>query len=239
MGYGDITINRYVNGQLPSKKHSDELLEVLASHRKMEKRLEQNKESISPVAYKKCKDAIDQLNALYGNDRIDLVARYILNKSSSDITPMALQKLLYYAQSFFRALFGVDLFCDNCQAWIHGPVYPDVYFKYREYGYDPIEKPFQYLEEDLLKLTTREIDFLNSIISAFGCYSGNTLSRITHSEQPWIEARGNLKANDRGFTEISRTTIDGYFKQVISNYQIVNPCDIKKYSREMNRRTVL
>ena len=58
MGYGDITINRYVGGQLPSKKHSDELLEILASHRKMEITLEKNKEKISLIAYKKCRDAL-------------------------------------------------------------------------------------------------------------------------------------------------------------------------------------
>jgi len=105
LGFGDVTINRYMGGQLPSKSHSDLLLELLVSHKKMDELLERNKDSISPVAYKKAREAIDRLNDLYGKDRIDIVTRYILNKSNSDVTPLALQKLLYYAQAFFYALF--------------------------------------------------------------------------------------------------------------------------------------
>ena len=178
------------------------------------------------------------VETLYGGDKIDAVARYILNKSSNDITPMALQKLLYYAQSFFRVLFGEELFFDNCQAWVHGPVYPKVYYKYREFGYDPIDKPFRYFEEDLFELTEREVAFLNSIIDAFGCFSGNILSSITHNELPWIEARGNLKTNDRGSTEISKEIMNTYFEKVVTDYQIVTPRDIKKYSQAMSHQVL-
>jgi len=238
LGYGEITINRYMNGQLPSKNHSDQLLKLLASHCEMDRILEQNKSFISPVAYKKCREAVDQLNTLYGKNRIDIIVRYILRKSDSDVTPMALQKLLYYSQAFYYALFQNELFCDRCQAWVHGPVYPEVYYKYRDHGYDPIEKPLQYLDDDLLELTARETDFLDAIISSFGCFSGSTLSRITHSEIPWIDARGNLKPQDRGFTEINADIMHSYFCQVVENYKILNPCDIRKYSHEMNKRTI-
>ena len=33
MGFGEVTITRYLNGQIPSRDHSDKLLEVRASHR--------------------------------------------------------------------------------------------------------------------------------------------------------------------------------------------------------------
>lgn len=237
MGFGDVTINRYIGGQLPSRSHSNQLLEILSSYRKMEELLEENKHLISPVAYKKSRDAIDQLNSLYGHEKIYIVARYILNKAANDITPMALQKLLYYAQAFHRAMYDEDLFVDKCQAWARGPVYPHVYFKYRGYAYDPIERPLDYIEEDLLELTTREIDLLDAIVNAFGCYSGTVLSKFTHSERPWLEARGNLSPKDRSHSEIKKEVEDIYFKQVVSNYKIVNPCDIKNYSDAMVRRT--
>ena len=32
------------------------------------------------------------------------------------------------------------LFTEDCEAWVHGPVYRDIYFRYRDYHYDPIEK---------------------------------------------------------------------------------------------------
>lgn len=237
MGFGEVTINRYVAGQLPSKNHSEQLLEVLASHREMEKRLNEHGGELTLVAYKKCRDALDRLKNLYGSDKIDVVTRYFLNRAC-DITPMALQKLLYYAQAFFKPIFGTELFCDRCQAWTFGPVYPDVYYKYRGYGYDPIEKPLQNSSEDVGKLTTREIEFLDSIITAFGCYSGKTLSRITHAERPWILARGDLLPGDRSTTELNKDVIYDYFSEVVEEYHIVNPCDIKKYSDRMCKQTL-
>ena len=35
LGFGDVTITRYLSGQLPSKQNSDKLLEVSASHKLM------------------------------------------------------------------------------------------------------------------------------------------------------------------------------------------------------------
>lgn len=37
LGFGEITINRYLTGQLPSKINSEKLLEILASHKKWKK----------------------------------------------------------------------------------------------------------------------------------------------------------------------------------------------------------
>ena len=235
LGFGEVTINRYLGGQLPSKANSEKLLEVLASHKKMEEALETNRAAVSDVAYRKCKETLDHLNELYGSRKIEVVTRYLLKKAH-EITPLALQKMLYYAQAFFYALFDEELFCDNCQAWTHGPVYPDVYYKYKMYGYNPIDDPLLNEEDDLTELTTREVEFLDAIISAFGCYSGSVLKKMTHSEKPWRETRGNLLPGDRSVTEIEKDVIHDYFKQVVKNFDIVNPCDIVNYSKAMISR---
>lgn len=232
MGFGEVTINRYIGGQLPSKEHSAQLLEVLSSHKAMEKRLENNKHLITPVAYSKCREAIDQLSVLYGQRKIELVTRYILNKAV-EITPLALQKLLYFAQAFFKALYHEPLFLDDCQAWAYGPVYPDIYYQYKEFGYNPIEKALPEDEGDFTELTTKESNFLDAIVDIFGMYSGQILSKISHNEQPWIEARGSLLPSDRSVTVISRDTIDSYFMRVVKKYQIINPCDIARYCSDM------
>lgn len=232
MGYGEVTVSRYLSGQLPSRDHSAQLLEVLSSHKIMEKRLEENKGLITPVAYSKCRKAIDQLSVLYGQRRIEVVARYMLTRAV-EITPLALQKLLYYAQAFFKALYNRELFLDACQAWAHGPVYPDIYYQYKDFGYNPIDKALPEGEKDFSELTTRELYFLDSIVDIFGMYSGRVLREITHNEQPWIEARGPLSPRDRSVTIINRSTIDAYFKSVVEKYQIINPCDMTRYCSDM------
>ena len=93
--FGDVTVNRYLSGQLPSREHSEKLLKVKHSRKLMEELLEEEKDRISPVAYAKCRERLNYLNELYGKDKIELIARYIIAKSG-DITALALQKLLYY-----------------------------------------------------------------------------------------------------------------------------------------------
>lgn len=235
LGFGDITINRYLSGQLPSRNHSEKLLKLKYDKSMMENLLEEGKDKITQVAYTKCKTAVDKLNALYSHSKIELIARYFLLKAE-DITPLALQKLLYYAQAFYYALFKETLFADNCQAWVHGPVFPPVYYKYKECGYDPIEKPIEEYENEFSELTDREILLLDAIISSFGCYSGFVLRDMTHNEVPWIEARGNLHPEDRSTTTINRETINQYFDTVVKSNNILNPCDISKYSKSLYER---
>ena len=234
LGFGKITIQRYLGGQLPSKEYSDKLLHILSSRKEMLLCLEAGKESISDAAYLKCRKKLDELNELYQDNKIEVVTRYLLCKSG-DITPLALQKLLYYAQVFFYALFHVELFTDRCQAWALGPVFPDVYFKYRDFGSDPIAKPTTDFQNEIDGLNIREIEVLDAVILAFGHYSGRVLSEITHREKPWIEARGTLLPGDRGATPLNYDTIHSYFESVVQKYSILNPCDIVKYSFDMFR----
>lgn len=235
LGMGEITINRYVGGQLPSRENSAKLLDVLASPQLMEEHLESNKALISSTAYKKCRRALDKLLPLYGDQKIEIVTRYILGKSA-DITPLALQKLLYYAQSFYYALNRVELFTTPCQAWQHGPVYPSVYFQYREYGADPLDKPTEDLAANIHGLSSTEVDFLDCIIDTFGRYSGSFLRNMTHNEAPWKEARGNLAEDDRCTAEISRDSIHRYFDDVVAKYSIHNPHDLHLYVHAMTGR---
>lgn len=235
LGFGEVTVSRYLAGQLPSRSHSEKLYEILESHEKMAEYLEAHKAEISGVAYNKCHAALQELENIYSDKKIDVVARYLLCKCS-DITPMALQKMLYYSQAFFQALFQKPLFTEVCQAWMHGPVYPEVYFKYRDFGYDPVKLPELDIGCNAVNFSEREIQFLDAIIAAFGRYSGSTLRWMTHNERPWLEARGALRPTDRSETVISSASIRAYFAQVVQQYEILNPCDICKYSEAMARK---
>lgn len=71
--------------------------------------------------------------------KIDTVIRYLLCQCEG-ITPLALQKALYYIQGFYFAFYKIFLFPEDCQAWVYVPVYKNIYFSYRDYQFDPIEK---------------------------------------------------------------------------------------------------
>lgn len=232
MGFGEVTISRYLGGQLPSRTNSELLQGVRKSYKKMAYYLHMNGEKISKIAYAKCSQAIEELNKIYSSEKIETVTRYMLSKDE-DITPMALQKILYYAQAFYKAFYDKPLFTNRCEAWTHGPVYRDVYLKYRDFGYDPIKLPNLEFNIEESGLTSVEISFLDAIIDAFGRYSGSTLRNMTHKEQPWLEARGSLLPKDKCSNLINNRTIDTYFKKVVEEYKMVNPCDISRYSSNM------
>jgi len=76
--------------------------------------LERNKDLITQKAYRVSKEAIAKLQenedfTSTQTTKIEEVANYLLYKNV-DITPLALQKLLYYAQGFCREC---DQFCDH------------------------------------------------------------------------------------------------------------------------------
>ena len=57
------------------------------------------------------------------------------------ISPLKLQKLLYYCQGFNLGAYDQPLFKENIEAWEHGPVVVSVWRAYRKYGSRAIAVP--------------------------------------------------------------------------------------------------
>lgn len=191
LGWGEGTLTRYVDGDTPSKPYSDILKRILVDKSYYRDLLEQNAERISDVAFRKSLTAVEKYSVTEENEisKLESAVKYLLMKTS-EITPLALQKLLYFVQGFSKAFSDTFMFEEDCEAWAHGPVYREVYQKYREYGYNPIEEGG--LSYENINLTDDEKDLVDHIILYFGCYSGKILENMTHSEEPWRLARLGL-----------------------------------------------
>ena len=74
-------------------------------------------------------------------EKINDIAKWFINEISPD--PLKLQKLLYFAQGISYCFYDQSLFEDELEAWVHGPVNSNIYFKYRDYGYNPITIKYQ------------------------------------------------------------------------------------------------
>lgn len=235
LGWGEGTLTRYLDGDIPTKQYSDTLKTILNDLNYMKELLEENKNNITDVAYRRCSEALAEIEkedsiTVRSEDKIDHVVKYLL-VSCSDITPLALQKLLYYAQGFFKAFTGEYLFYNNCEAWAHGPVYRSVYYKYKNYGYNPIEESeYDYTEIELTKI---EKEILDSIIRNFGCYSGKVLEKMTHAEIPWSYTRIGLGDNENSNRIIKKELIVKYFNDIKLKHNMLNISDIKDYSTDL------
>ena len=145
---------------------------------------------------------------------IKKVARYIalsLLTKQMTVSPLKLQKLLYYAQAWSMVFFGRQrqLFADVPQAWVNGPVYPTIYNMWKNRNMCEHLTPTDFettedvMDEALGEVTKQlgfeddEIQLLEQIVLKYGSKSQNYLIFLTHSELPWCEKREGLKPYER------------------------------------------
>ena len=235
LGFGEVTITRYLAGQVPSKEYSDIMLHALASASYMKELLDQNREKIGETAYKKAYTAATQLENLYVAVPVELLAviAYIFS-ALHEVTPLTLQKLLYYMQGNSAAIYDKPLFDAPCEAWVHGPVYRNVYNLFRDFKYNPIDDDrFVPLKESALPLTPEAKEVVDRVLDTFGMYSGKVLESITHKEAPWLDARRGFLPDETSHAEISLDAMKAYFKKVDEKYNIRTEDGLREYISKM------
>lgn len=232
LGWGEQTFSRYCDGYIPTKQYSEILKKIYEDPEFYNRILEENRDNLkSESAYRKSKLAVEKIieKTLTEKSKINMAIEYLLYKCE-DITPLALQKSLYYIQGFHFAFYGKFLFTEDCQAWVHGPVYPDIYFRYSDYKFDPIKCN---VEIDDTVFLSSERAILESVVKNICCYSGKILEKFTHSELPWLSARGELSDTESSNHVINKEDIGKYFVNVKEKYNMINPNDIESYTQTM------
>ena len=234
LGFGEVTITRYLAGQVPSKEYSDIMRAALSDTGVMKRLLEQNKDKLAESAYKKGISAIEELEALFSvPSKMLMIISYIFEQLG-EVTPLALQKILYFIQGLYYSKYGIPLFNDNCQAWVHGPVYTEIYDMFRGFKYDPIDDPrFELLKGKSNDLNEKEREIINLVVNTFGMYSGKILERITHKEAPWRDAREGYLENEPSQEEISKEAIKEYFVSMRKTYDLNTEAGIMNYINNM------
>lgn len=135
----------------------------------------------------------------------DDIARYFLAQTDEDagdlISNPKLQKLVYYAQGFCLALYDRPLFPESLEAWIHGPVVPELYRTYQDYAVHPIPRPN---DLDFSRYENWVKELLDEVYAVYGQFSAWKLRNMTQEEPPWKNA-----VSDRGV--IDRQAMKEYF----------------------------
>lgn len=221
LGFGEITITRYLAGQMPSKEYSDIIKKALSSPNYMMKLLNENAEKMGATAYRKAMRAAEELAHLFCiSDKMLLTISYIFEQMK-EVTPLALQKILYFIQGIYMVMFDKPLYKENCMAWVHGPVYEEVYNLFKDFKYNPIEDDrFAIFKDRFEELGEQEKMVVDLVINTFGKYSGKVLEDITHEELPWKNARVGYEASEPSREIISKDEIKNYFMGVANKYGV-------------------
>lgn len=145
---------------------------------------------------------------------VEDIIKWFLNKEG--MTPKKLQKMLYYAYSWYLTLNNEPnedndvtynrLFNEKFQAWVHGPVIPRIYGEYKHKRYNEIEQV-----DEVISLDEDTENLLKQVWDVYGGYTGNELESISHQETPWIEARDGCDTFESCKVELNDTTILNYY----------------------------
>lgn len=119
------------------------------------------------------------------------VADYFIYLSSKNVidegipegvTPLKLQKLLYFGQAASLALCNRKLFEEDIEAWKYGPVISSLYHKYKSNLNTPLVEPSgEYT--DIIDPQAQNI--LKGVWELFDKYSAGELVEIAHQHAPW------------------------------------------------------
>lgn len=146
------------------------------------------------------------------------VANYFLAKTDLDtedvITPLKLQKICYYAQSWSLALTEERLFNANFEAWAHGPVNPELYHEYKGYRATPIPAPTDF---DSSIVTKEQMTLLDDVWDVYGKYSAKHLENLTHQEDPWISAREGYEDGEYCTVPLDEELMKQFYQGLIAD----------------------
>lgn len=145
---------------------------------------------------------------------VNTLLQRAFREGRTDMTPMKVQKLLFYLNGWHLAVTGSPCVAEPFGVWKYGPVLQSVYHELKHYGGCAVSK---YIEEydpktDSMKsfvVAESQKDFHEILDLTWEKYIGidaTRLSAMTHApDSPWASAKRD------GANIISNDTIQSYF----------------------------
>lgn len=215
LGWGETTIIRYMEGDIPTNEYSNKLKVLLNDPEFYYDLLMKRKDFLTGVAYRKSRRAV--LTMIMAS-KLYAAAYYFVNISNTEISPGYIQFLLYYSQAFSLALYDKELFQDECLINTEYRPYPMVYENMKRCAMNTIDLPDGYLSQD-------ETEMMDAVYECFSWYGPKALQALTAYEKLAM-----MIARDKYNNKIiSKNSIKEYFKEIIEQYNITGLKDIGNY----------
>lgn len=124
------------------------------------------------------------------------IANAVLDRSEARgfaITNMALNKIVYFAHGWHLAIYDRPLVDSRFEAWQYGPVHPQLYKQFKNFGDKPIRARALRLDLETGQNIPVAYDFeaeisqhIDKIVDFYGEMTAGRLSAISHEEgAPW------------------------------------------------------
>jgi uncharacterized phage-associated protein len=133
------------------------------------------------------------------------------NMEDEGISPMKIQKLIYFAHAWMLALSGRALISDPVKAWKFGPVIDSVYHEFKNFGnrsitnHGTLYHGSSYSVPEVDETDHDTIALVEKIWAVYGKFGATQLSDMTHEiDSPWY------------------ATIDDHKEGQVTNYILSN-----------------
>lgn len=107
----------------------------------------------------------------------------------------------------------MPLFDDRIEAWVHGPVVPPVFGRFKHFRWNPIAD----FQRDVLLEgghQGRPIQaHVEEVLNVYGDLNGPQLEALTHQESPWRQARAGLPNDAPSDQVISLEVMKSYYRE--------------------------
>jgi len=222
LGWGATTVLRYAEGVNPAGEYGAQLKRLYENPLCYFDVLEKNKEKLTPVAYKKSKNAV---MAYLSESKLWCGVQYVIERAKGDISPMRVVMTLYYAQAFSLGLTDSALFWEECELSEAGAPYATCYEQLKQNGIRqrfPAEGFFSEEEEAFLSAAYRMLLW----------YGPAELEQVFSAERKYLR----ISRMEGGGKKIKNAAIGGFFKKVVQGYKITCPEEFNMYFAERTGR---
>ncbi|AYO52782.1 MULTISPECIES: Panacea domain-containing protein [Acinetobacter] len=161
------------------------------------------------------------------------VANYIVDYVNStlkkkNLTPIKLQKILYYVYVNCLVKYEVSIFDEKIEKWKFGPVVSSVYHSFKIHGTSHIESTadsYKFSDNadggfsfEIIPFDRTNVElspFINEINSTIVKYIDKgpfELVELTHQEEPWKKYENQILSGAKGLVYTDREILN-YFKK--------------------------
>ena len=222
LGWGATTVLRYAEGVCPAGEYGAHLKRLYEEPLFYLEVLEENKERLTPVAYKKSKNAVLSYLA---SSKLWCGVQYIIERAKGDISPMHVVMSLYYAQAFSLGLTDKALFTEECDLSSTGVPYASFYERLCLNGTGGRMSVDGFF-------TPEEEIFLDAAYRMLLWYGPAELLHVFSAERKYLR----ISRMEGGGKKIKNAAIGGFFKKVVQGYKITCPEEFNLYFAERTGR---
>jgi uncharacterized phage-associated protein len=167
------------------------------------------------------------------------VARYILERRGP-VTTLKLQKLVYYVQAWAVAN-GDPLFSDAIKAWAQGPVVPALFHAHKGRRSVTLDDMGARTSASLTEQQRAHID---GVLAYYGNLPPAYLSKLTHFESPWRNARAEGEKSGQDSPPILVSALRAFYsgrtpEELEADYQMTVAREVMKRHEKCLARLAL